>query len=114
MCKVKSTSHWWLCSKVGYFSAHLKKSELIQGAKQTEIDHEGVKHFCKLASKNLDNFTFSEKRLALDALRIEVWVEAENISITGVVPTFDTASTQLKPGRQGWLFLCYGKNPYKA
>ena len=74
-----------------------QKSKRRDEIKQTNLDLLGVKHFCELASENLANFTFADKRLALEALRIEVWADGENISVRGIVPTCDIASTQLKP-----------------
>jgi len=54
-----------------------------------------------LASKNLTNFTYDDKRLALEALRIEVWVDGEDISVTGAVPIYDIVTIWLKRGHQG-------------
>ena len=81
-------------------------------ARESEVDLEGVKHFCKLASENLANFNYAEKRLAIEVLQIEVWLDGEDILITGVIPSCDIASTQLKPGHRGWLSLYYDKSPY--
>ncbi len=60
-----------------------------------------TKHFCELASENLTNFTYADKRLALEALRIEAWINNEDILIKGAIPAYDLASTQLKPGHRG-------------
>ena len=83
-------------------------------ARENEVDLEGIKHFCKLASENLANFNYAEKRLAIEALQIEVWLDGKDISITGVIPSCDIASTQRKPGHRGWLSLYYHKSPYIA
>ena len=56
-------------------SLNSRLSELtakVGEAKQTELDLVGLKHFCELAQHNLKNFSYEEKRLALEALRIEV------------------------------------------
>ena len=83
-------------------------------ARENEVDLEGIKHFCKLASENLANFNYAEKRLAIEALQREVWLDGEDISITGVIPSCDIASTQLKPGHREWLFLYCRRSPYRA
>ncbi len=67
---------------------------------QAELDLPGVKHFCELASENLTNFTYADKRLALETLRIEAWINGEDILIKGAIPAYDLASTQLKLGHQ--------------
>ena len=70
-------------------------------AKQSEVDLDGIKHFCKLASGNLADFTYNEKRLVVEALQLEVWLDGNAISITGVIPSCGIASIQLKPGHRG-------------
>lgn len=104
-------------AKINQYRDNLKTrlAELSKGiadAEQTEVDIVGLKHFCELASRNLANFTFADKRLALDALRLEVRIDGENISISGAVPAYDIASTQLKPSHREWLSLYYHKSPY--
>jgi len=106
-------------TKINRYRDSLKSrlSELstrIAEVRQDELDLAGVKHFCQLASENLANFTYADKRLALEALRIEVWIDGEDISIPGAVPTCDIATTQLKPGHWGWLPLYYHKSPCRA
>lgn len=67
----------------------------IEVSKQTEIDIDGIKRFCGLASRNLDNFTYEDKRLALEALSTKVWVDNNCITIEGAIPEVeaDIAST---------------------
>ena len=66
-----------------------RKAELekqIQDAKQAEVDLEGVEKFCELAKQNLKGFTYENKRLALQELKVEVWIDGDKIGITGSIP----------------------------
>jgi len=66
-----------------------RKSELetrIEQAKQTEVDMECIERFCELVRQNLGNFTFEDKRLALEALQVKVWVDGDNVNIEGAIP----------------------------
>jgi len=66
-----------------------RKSELetrIEEAKETEINMESIERFCELVRQNLGDFTFNDKRLALEALSIKVWVNGNEINIEGAIP----------------------------
>ncbi len=66
-----------------------RESELetrIEQAKQTEVNMESIERFCELVRQNLGDFTFDDKRLALEALSIKVWVDANEINIEGAIP----------------------------
>lgn len=41
---------------------------------QCDFDLDGIRNFYELAKRNLGNFNFEDKRLALEALRIKVWM----------------------------------------
>jgi len=56
-------------------------------AKHHEIDIAGIEQFCELARQNLKNFSYEDKRLALEALQVKVWVNGDSISMTGAIPT---------------------------
>jgi len=62
----------------------------IQEAKQVELNEAGIKYFCELARQNIENFTFDEKRLALEALQTKVWVDSMTITIEGLIPVLDS------------------------
>ena len=86
--------------KINRTRADLKerKAELekkIEDAKENEVDLEGVERFCELARENLMNFTYEDKRLALEALQIRVAINGDNISVHGAIPvvTGDIVST---------------------
>ena len=58
----------------------------IEVCEQNEIDFDNVREFCKLASQNIENFTFENKRLALEVLGIKVWIDNQEITLEGVIP----------------------------
>ncbi|MFC1870860.1 recombinase family protein [Chloroflexota bacterium] len=49
----------------------------------------GVERFCKLATRNLDELTYDDKRLALEAMAIKVWIEGDNVTVDGAIPVFE-------------------------
>jgi len=61
----------------------------VHQAKQAEIHIEGIEKFCELVRQNLGDFTFDDKRLALEALQIEVWVEGQKVTIKGAIPVVE-------------------------
>ena len=58
----------------------------MEQAKQAEVDVEAIERFCELVRQNLGDFTFEDKRLALEALQIKVLVDGNNINIEGAIP----------------------------
>ncbi len=69
-----------------------RKSELerrIEASQHEEVDIQGVRRFCELAKENLSSFSFEEKRLALEALRIRVLVNGTTITVEGAIPIPD-------------------------
>jgi len=65
------------------------KSELetrIEQIKETHVDMESIERFCELGRQNLEDFTFEDKRLALETLQIKVWVDGNNTTIEGAIP----------------------------
>ena len=62
-----------------------------------EISIESVRQLCGLVVQNLESLTFDEKRFALNALRVQVWIDGDSIVIEGNLPKPEcvTASQQL-------------------
>jgi site-specific DNA recombinase len=58
----------------------------IEATEQVEFDVQGIERFCELARRNLSNFTYADKRLALEALQIRVLVDGDVVSMTGAIP----------------------------
>jgi len=60
-------------------------TNLIEQNKQAREDITGVKNTLELIKSNTKNPTFEVKRQALEWLRIKVWVDGTQLSISGVV-----------------------------
>jgi site-specific DNA recombinase len=91
--------------KINRYRAELQKhindlQERIERVKQVQFALQDVEKFCETARQNLPNFTYEDKRLALAALQVEVWLDGDNVSIKGFIPSIavdDTiASTLLR------------------
>jgi len=69
----------------------------IEAAKQAKFNIDDIRKACHLLKRNFKNLTFEQKRLALKALSIKVWIDEENVMIEGYLPIADrlTASTKL-------------------
>ena len=55
------------------------------------VHNSEVKEFCRSATEHIESFTFADKRLALDALSVKVWLDPDIITVEGVVPIADKA-----------------------
>jgi len=59
----------------------------LEQAKESHIDLEKVEDFCKIASQNLADFGYAEKKLALETLKIKVWIDGNNPPrLEGILP----------------------------
>ena len=58
----------------------------IEVHNQCTASIEGIQQFCGLVSYNIRQFSFGEKRLALEALQIEVWIDGDEATIEDAVP----------------------------
>ncbi len=59
----------------------------LEQAKESHIDLEKVEDFCKIASQNLADFGYAEKKLALETLKIKVWIDGNNSPrLQGILP----------------------------
>ena len=61
----------------------------IKQAKEAEVDIEGIERFCALVRQNLRDFTFEYKRLALEALQTEIWIDGDTITVLGSIPIIE-------------------------
>ncbi len=78
-----------------------RKAELearIEQTKLNEANIESIERFCGLVRQNLGDFTFDDKRLALEALQIKVIVDGDSVNIEGAIPVGgdDIESTTLR------------------
>ncbi len=58
----------------------------LEQVRETEVNMESIERFCEVVRQNLGEFTFENKRLALEALSIKVWVEGNKLEIEGAIP----------------------------
>ena len=58
----------------------------LEQARETKVNMESIERFCEVVRQNLGEFTFENKRLALEALSIKVWVEGNKLEIEGAIP----------------------------
>ncbi|GAJ24209.1 unnamed protein product, partial [marine sediment metagenome] len=58
----------------------------VEQARKTEVNFENIERFCELVRQNLGDFTFEDKRLALEALQVKVCVDGNNVNIEGAIP----------------------------
>jgi len=75
-----------------------RKAELerrIELSHQAEADINGIQEFCELARYNLGNFSFPQKRIALEALKVRVTVKDGNLRLEGVIPIVSKQSVCL-------------------
>ncbi len=64
----------------------METEKKLEQAKESHIDFEKVEEFCKIASQNLADFGYAEKRLALETLKIKVWIDGNTPRLDGVLP----------------------------
>ena len=72
-----------------------QKAELqrrVKQAKEAEVDAEGIEKFCELARRNLRTFGYEQRRLALEALRVKVWIDGDKVAIEGAIPVAHSAA----------------------
>jgi site-specific DNA recombinase len=58
----------------------------IETAQECHLDEEAVKRACQLIAGNVKTLTFEDKRLALEALQIKVWIDGDNVTVEGCIP----------------------------
>lgn len=63
-----------------------KLEDSIEENRHFQLHTEQIMEACELVSRNLGNLTFADKRLALEALQIEAWLDGDNITIKGAIP----------------------------
>jgi hypothetical protein len=79
-----------------------RKTELearIEQTKQVKANEVSIEGFCEMMKKSLGSLTFEDKRLALNALGIKVWVKGDEVTIEGTIPigeecAFDTLTSR--------------------
>lgn len=84
-----------------------EKAELgqkVTQAVQVDVEKDGIVRFCELARQNLKALSFEEKRSTLDALRVQVLVDGDDLAIAGAIPVLESAapSTRLACNHPRW------------
>ncbi|HEY86746.1 MAG TPA: recombinase family protein [Dehalococcoidia bacterium] len=64
----------------------------IEQAKQTTINMDNIKLVCDIVRKSLGNLTYEDKRLAIEALDIMVWINHNELRMEGSIPIPDDLS----------------------
>jgi len=67
---------------------HLQKE--IAANTQFNLDADGIRRTCELVRQNLKSLRFEDKRLALEALQITIWIDDDKVSIEGAIPVLET------------------------
>jgi len=70
----------------------------VDKAKQSDLEVAGLEQFCDLARANLASFGYEDKRLALEALQVTIWVDENTVSITGAIPIKEGSINYTRPG----------------
>ncbi len=81
----------------------LRLEKRIEVCGQFKLDFRDIRRACNIVKRNLRGITFEDKRLALEALQVKVWVDGTAIAIEGAIPMGDirnTTSTGYAPRQQ--------------
>lgn len=68
--------------------------ERIEASSRLALDIDNVQQACGLVAGNLDHFTFEQKRFALQALNIRVWVDRDSLRLEGTLPIPEVQFTE--------------------
>jgi len=60
----------------------------------TDFQIETIKQYCDGIAQNIEQFTYEEKRLALEALDIKVIVKPESIDVQGTIPAITSTQSR--------------------
>ncbi len=66
----------------------------LEAIRSSMADIDKVEEFIGLVMNNLKEFSFEEKRLALQALGIKVWLNGQDIEVAGSIPVGAVATNQ--------------------
>ena len=72
-----------------------RKAELearIEQAQQATVDMDSIKLACEMVGQNLGSLTCEDKRLAIEALDIKVWIKHDELIMEGSIPMPDDLS----------------------
>jgi len=75
-----------------------KLEEQVEITQKQQVNIDKIEYFCDLVKSNIKLLTYENKRLALEALDIKVWIDGKSIEITGVIPVLKRAITSMPSG----------------
>jgi len=61
----------------------------IKSSQEAAISLPKLEHFVELVREKLSTLDFETKRMALEMLDIKVWIDGDNVEVTGVIPISD-------------------------
>ena len=70
----------------------------LEAEREIQKNRLTIEAYCERASRNIEDFTFEDKRMAVDALDIVAHVDGDRITIRGRVP-LRTRTVDLPPGQ---------------
>lgn len=70
----------------------------IENSEYLRFNAEGIEKTCAALSGKIKNLDFEDKRLALEALQIRVFIDGDSINITGAIPV-DVSRTVNTPSK---------------
>lgn len=58
----------------------------LQQARDSKVDLGRVEEFCQIASQNLLEFGYAERKMALEVFKVKIWLDTSSATIEGVLP----------------------------
>jgi len=58
----------------------------LKQARDSNVDLERLEEFCQVASQNLPEFGYNERKMALEVLKVRVWIDGSSATLEGVLP----------------------------
>jgi hypothetical protein len=57
-----------------------------------------IKTACAVVQQNIRSLSLEDKRLAMEALQVKVWIDGNNVAIEGVIPIPEPTIVSGPPG----------------
>jgi hypothetical protein len=77
-------------SKSNLESQKAQLERQIKASREAAVSVPKMEEYIQLIMEKLTTLDFDMKRLALDMLNIKVWIDDQNVEITGSIPVEDT------------------------
>ncbi|MFC2000585.1 recombinase zinc beta ribbon domain-containing protein, partial [Chloroflexota bacterium] len=76
----------------------LRLEGAIEGSRQFSPNANDIKRACEVVRQNLKRLSLEDKRMALEALQVMVWVDSDSVEIEGAIPVMDLSIASRSPG----------------